>query len=157
MGVSVLCFSVWEMHLLFGLSQNNSFEDSCHSFKPAQQKERIAELEALLAKRPAEKVPPKPKAPPQRPKVKATAHGSTQTEHLPETAPDQSKIDSLRAQIQKLITSFEYNHTGVSFFQLRRDRGMKHLVNTAKNRSFRGVMIPMHIFALYPFGPDVLS
>jgi len=35
-------------------------------------------------------------------------------------------------QIQKFITSFEYNHTGVSFFQLRRDRGMKHLSNTAK-------------------------
>jgi hypothetical protein len=28
------------MHLLFGLSQNNSFEDSCHSSKPAEQKER---------------------------------------------------------------------------------------------------------------------
>lgn len=34
--------------------------------------------------------------------------------------------------IQSFITSFEYNHTGVSFVKKRRDRGASHVLNTAK-------------------------
>lgn len=35
-------------------------------------------------------------------------------------------------KIQFYIIAFEYNYTGKQFFVLKRDRGMKHLVYTAK-------------------------
>lgn len=35
-------------------------------------------------------------------------------------------------QIQHFILQFQYNHTGVAFFATKRNRGMKHMVYTAK-------------------------
>jgi len=35
-------------------------------------------------------------------------------------------------KIQQYINKFEYNYTGESYFSLRKDKGMKHLVYTAK-------------------------
>ena len=37
----------------------------------------------------------------------------------------------LRA-IQQYIKSLEYNHTGTSYYKLRRDRGLQHVILTAK-------------------------
>lgn len=34
--------------------------------------------------------------------------------------------------ISQYIAAFEYNHTGKSYFNLRRDRGLKHITTTAK-------------------------
>lgn len=44
------------------------------------------------------------------------------------TASTQRKI----RQIQNYINEFEYNHTGQTFFKTKRNRGMKHLLYTAK-------------------------
>jgi len=42
------------------------------------------------------------------------------------------KMTTNLKNIQKFINVFEYNHTGQTFFKMKRDRGMKHLTNVAK-------------------------
>lgn len=37
------------------------------------------------------------------------------------------------AAVSRYINSFEYNHTGQGYFNLRRDRGVKHVTTTAKD------------------------
>jgi len=43
-----------------------------------------------------------------------------------------TKISKSLYQIQKYINAFEYNHTGQTFFCMKRDRGMKHVTTIAK-------------------------
>jgi len=51
------------------------------------------------------------------------------------SAPLYNPVQSMERRvrsIQRYICQLEYNHTGQSFFCVRRDRGMMHLVQTAK-------------------------
>jgi len=50
---------------------------------------------------------------------------------MPKIDPN-SKVTTTLKVIQKFINAFEYNHTGQTFFKMKRDRGMKHLTNVAK-------------------------
>lgn len=43
-----------------------------------------------------------------------------------------SSIRQKVRQVQNFINEFEYNYTGIVFFTTKRNRGMKHLVYTAK-------------------------
>ena len=53
--------------------------------------------------------------------------------HPPAIGRDGSAPMSLRLRgIQQYIKSLEYNHTGTSYYKLRRDRGLQHVILTAK-------------------------
>ncbi|GMH83326.1 hypothetical protein TrST_g4345 [Triparma strigata] len=59
------------------------------------------------------------------------------------TRPDRlTTYPTLHRQIQRYITSFQYNHTGLPpFFKMRKDRGMKHVVNICKQIIKEGLPI----------------
>jgi len=70
-------------------------------------------LRLIEAVKTAESLPLRPMA--ERPLLKASLPASV-------------KLD----RISRYILSFEYNHTGRAYFQLKRDRGVKHISTTAK-------------------------